>query len=373
MSFIKATLLLVLALVPIWSTAQQTVFESGKEGYSCYRIPAILKVNKTLVAFAEGRRNGCSDFGDVDIVMKTSNDEGKTWSELKLLVNNETIQAGNPAPVFDASDPRYPNGRLFLFYNTGTASEHDIVYGAGVRETWFITSEDLGVSWSQPQNITLQVHKPHEPDYNPDYNFKEDWRHHALTPGHAIQLENGRLFIPINISIGEPQNGKIPYRAGAFYSDDHGKSFKLAKILKSKGSNESTGVQLSNGEVILNARDQTEKTGKRYTARSTDNGQSWDTEEVDTYLTDPVCQGSLHIIRRKKKDLVLLSQVFHPHKRENLSLHFSTDGARTWEKTITIDKGSSAYSDLVVLSKNKVGVLYEKDDYRRIVFKEIGL
>ena len=262
---------------------------------------------------------------------------------------------------------------MFLFYNRATATEHDIVYGIGVRETWFITSEDGGESWSEPQNITLQVHKPNEPNYDPDYNFQEDWRHHALTPGHAIQLTGGRLYIPINVSIGDPENGKVPYRASAFYSDDHGQSFQLADLLNSKGSNECTAVQLSNGEIILNARDQTEKTGKRYVARSLDDGKTWRSESVDSYLSDPVCQGSFEIIRGKKRDLVLLSQVFHSDKRQNLSLHLSTDGARTWEKTMTIDAGSSAYSDLVVLSKKKVGVLYEKDDYQRIVFKESGL
>lgn len=365
--------LLLFTFLSFKNYGQQTVFESGTEGYACYRIPAILQVNKTLVAFAEGRRTGCSDFGDVDIVMKTSHDFGKTWSASQLIVNNESIQAGNPAPVVDLKDPNYPQGRLFLFYNTGTASEHDIVSGHGVRETWYITSEDEGESWSEPQNITLQVHKPNEPENNPDYTFQEDWRHHALTPGHAIQLKSGRLYVPINISIGAPVNGKIPYRASAFYSDDHGQSFQLADILKSKGSNECTAVQLSNGEVILNARDQTEGTGKRYMARSTDDGKSWYSEEIDSYLTDPVCQGSFEIIRGKKKDMVLLSQVFHANKRQNLSLHLSTDGAGTWEKTITIDEGSSAYSDLVVLSGKEVGVLYEKDDYRRIVFQNVRL
>ena len=57
-----------------------TVFESGKEGYKSFRIPAIISLrNGDLIAFAEGRVTGAADFGHVQIVMKKSTDQGKTW------------------------------------------------------------------------------------------------------------------------------------------------------------------------------------------------------------------------------------------------------------------------------------------------------
>ncbi|MFT6479429.1 MAG: sialidase-1, partial [Spirosomataceae bacterium] len=347
---------------------------SGVNGYECYRIPAIIEVKRgLLIAFAEGRRSSCSDFGDVDIIYKKSTDDGKIWSEMKSVVDYGNLQAGNPAPVLDLQDPRFPNGRLFLFYNTGTASEHDVVNGKGVREVLFITSIDFGETWSSPTNITTQVHRPNEPNVNPAYNFKEDWRHFANTPGHAIQLKNGRLFVPINYSQGDVQKGKINYHANAFYSDDHGETFQISESLDLQGSNEATAAQLSNGEVLFNARDQTEKTGKRYYARSKDNGETWYEQGIDEQLTDPVCEGSLNIIRKRKGDIVLLSHLNHERERKNLELKSSYDGGETWAKSQTIDLGSAAYSDLVVLSKKRVGVLYEKDDYQRIVFKVLAV
>ncbi len=56
-----------------------TIFESGTEGYACFRIPAIISSGKTVLAFAEGRKGGCSDTGDIDLVLKRSSDGGKTW------------------------------------------------------------------------------------------------------------------------------------------------------------------------------------------------------------------------------------------------------------------------------------------------------
>ena len=124
--------------------SEQILFENGQEGYACYRIPAILQLkNGKILSFAEGRVDGCNDFGNVDIVMKSSDDGGFNWSEQQILINNRLSQVGNPAPVVDLHDPLFPSGRIFLFFNTGTQSEKDIRNGNGERGVWFITSKIL--------------------------------------------------------------------------------------------------------------------------------------------------------------------------------------------------------------------------------------
>ena len=54
------------------------VFISGQEGYKSYRIPALICLpDGDLLAFCEGRVAGSDDFGNIDIVMKRSRDQGR--------------------------------------------------------------------------------------------------------------------------------------------------------------------------------------------------------------------------------------------------------------------------------------------------------
>jgi sialidase-1 len=244
-------------------TEPVAVFIAGTEGYQSFRIPAIVSIShKSILAFCEGRVNAAADFGDINIVMKSSKDQGRTWSDLKVIVDNKTLQAGNPAPVFDALDPAYPNGRIFLFYNTGNNHESEIRKGKGMREVWYTCSVDAGEHWSEPVNITLWVHRPLQPSLNNNYRFEEDWRSYANTPGHAFQFQSGtykgRLYVAANHSAGPPQKSFEDYQSHGFFSDDHGKTFHLTASLPLPGSNEATAAQLSANRLLLNARNQRE-------------------------------------------------------------------------------------------------------------------
>ena len=86
--------MLITATAVLAQTTPVTVFESGKEGHKSYRIPAIVTLkNGTLLAFAEGRVNNAGDFGDINIVLKRSTDQGKTWSAIQTVVNYDQLQA----------------------------------------------------------------------------------------------------------------------------------------------------------------------------------------------------------------------------------------------------------------------------------------
>lgn len=381
----KITLLLLAILTQINFCISQnkkvSVFISGTEGYKSFRIPAIIKTfNNDLLAFCEGRVNSSGDFGDIDIVMKRSTDHGKTWTSISKVVNYDLLQAGNPAPVIDNTDPAYPNGRIFLFYNTGNNHEGEIRKGKGVREVWYKTSIDNGFTWSEGVNITTQTHRPNYPQVSSTYNFKEDWRSYANTPGHGLQIlegiYRGRIFIAANHSSGAPLPNFMDYNAHAYYSDDHGKSFKLSETVNVPGSNESTAAEISNNRVMLNARNQSGHIKARLAVIGSNGGANWDTSYFDNQLPDPVCEGSiLNIGTKNKKNILAFSNAADTLRRDNLTLRISFDEGKTWPKRIPIDKSPvegakdfTAYSDLVKMNNNQIGVLYEKEGYAKIEF-----
>jgi sialidase-1 len=354
------------------------VFESGKDGYTSYRIPAIIRSpDGDLLAFCEGRVHGADDFGNIDIVMKSSKDNGATWTPLKIIADAGALQAGNPAPVVDLTDPAFPKGRIFLFYNTGNNHESEVRKGNGQREAWMITSIDNGTTWSTPVNITQHVHKPGKPD---------DWRSYANTPGHAMQFLNGpykgRIFIPANHSAGAPQEDFVDYHAHGYFTDDHGKTFQLGTPVKLPGSNESTAAILSDGRLMMNSRNQRGDIKARIISISSNGGSSWDTTYFDHNLPDPVNEGSLLSIGMKKgKSILVFSNAADTVQRNHLTLRSSEDDGRTWRKSIPVYAGDpnntkidyAAYSDLVDLGHQTIGILFEKDDYSSIVFTRTSI
>jgi sialidase-1 len=379
--FISIFLPVFLAVQLMAQSNKIPVFISGTEGHKSYRIPAIIRLpDNNLLAFCEGRVKGSGDFGDINIVLKRSGDGGKTWSSLHTIVDADSLQAGNPAPVVDLTDPAYPGGRIFLFYNTGNNHEGEVRKGKGLREVWYKTSVDAGVTWSKAENITLQTHRPRQPEVNPDYNFAEDWRSYANTPGHALQFSSGkykgRIYIAANHSKGDPKKKFEDYFAHGFFSDDHGKTFHLSETIDLPGGNEATAAQIGRNGLLLNARNQKGDLKARIIAKSNDGGQTWSSIAFDKNLPDPVCEGSIvNIGQRNRKQVLAFCNAADTTKRNNLTLRISFDEGRSWKKNILIDKTDdinkkdfTAYSDLVLLDKKTIGILYERDGYAQIVF-----
>jgi sialidase-1 len=357
-----------------------TVFKSGEDGYASYRIPAIVQHKSgELIAFSEGRVDHAGDFGNVDIVYKISKDGGRSWSRLHVAVDYDNLQAGNSAPVVDLLDPQYPEGRIFLFYNTGNNHEEAVRKGNGLRELWYITSTDGAGTWSTPVNITRQAHRPKQPHINPDYNFEEDWRTYANTPGHGFQFiagpNKGRLYVAANHNGGDPQPGNKDWNAHAYYSDDHGKTFKISDNVLFAGSNESMAAQIGENSVYMTSRNQRLNPKQRIISISHDGGHTWVSSAPDPNLPDPVNQGAVLSWKKGKGFVLAHLNAADEKDRNHLTLRLSKDGGKTWYYNKLIAKAPAgykgayaAYSDMVLINKHKIGILYEKDNYKEIVF-----
>ncbi|GGA64907.1 sialidase [Edaphobacter acidisoli] len=360
LAFFLAVVLCVCSLSEA-AAQPQMVFANGTRGYSCFRIPAIVRTPRgTLLAFAEARKYGCGDFGDVRLVMRRSRNGGKTWGSIETVAEFGTLKAGNAAPVVDTMDSRYPQGRIFLVYTTENASESKVMQGKGARRVWYRTSVDDGTTWAAPVEITTSVKLT-------------VWRAYATGPGHALELTEGphagRIVVAAYHSEGEPQPEGQSYAANAFFSDNHGATWHAGAAVNVPGSNESTTAEWPDGTVVMNSRDQSGRSRARIVSISKDGAQSWETTFVAHDLTDPVCEGSVIDYSPAKGERALLfSNAGDREHRWDLTLSVSKDGGRTWPKHTVLYAGPSAYSDIVLMPKRRLGILWELGNEGGIAF-----
>ncbi|MGV4986967.1 sialidase family protein [Streptomyces sp. NRAIS4] len=344
-------------------------FRAGHEGYASFRIPAVVGTgDRTLLAFCEGRAGSAADHGDIDIVLKRSTDGGRTWGPLQVAARNGEDLAGNPAPVV------LDTGRILLVHirAAATATEDAILRGqvedADGRRVWVQHSDDDGVSWSAPREITAQVKKP-------------GWRWYATTPGHALQLSSGRVLVPANHTLpptGGDTGAEPRYNSGhCLLSDDRGESWYLGCLDENTDGyinvNETTGAELPDGRVYFNTRNDSPSPGNRADTHSADGGRTLAKPfRPQAGLTAPVCEAS--VLQLRDPDLLLHSGPADPARRARMTIRASTDGGTTWRTAFTVDELPAAYSDLVRVDRDTVGLLYETGDfsaYETITFRRV--
>lgn len=352
------------------AVSEITLFESGKDGYDTYRIPSIIEAkNGTLLAFCEARKNGRSDTGNIDLVMKRSTDSGMSWSDQVVLWDDDQNTCGNPCPVVDQTTG---NISLLLTWNSGKVHERDIAIGFGEdsRRVFLTTSADHGQTWSEPTDITANTKA-------------QSWSWYATGPGAGIQIQNGphagRLVIPCDHK--EPQNGTIDYYSHVIYSDDAGTTWQLGGRSPQPKTNECELVELIDARLMLNMRNYRSGAKVRQVCFSSDGGATWGDQRQDKTLVEPICQASIRRIawpegsflegseargRATDAGLIVFSNPAHPTKRRQMTVRASIDDGQTWPYSKLIHQGDSAYSCLIKLPDGMVGCLYEKDGYRTI-------
>ena len=337
------------------------VFTAGERDYDTFRIPSVVATPKgTLLAFAEARRTGAGDSGDIDLVLKRSHDGGTTWSPLDVVGDNGPNTFGNPCPVVDhTTDTIW----LLTTQNRGTDREKDILAGTsqGTRTVWVMSSRDDGATWSSPEEITASVKR-------------SDWTWYATGPGIGIQTKSGRLVVPANHAVA----GTGVHHSHVFFSDDGGKRWQLGGSA-SEGTNESQVVELADGRLMLNMRNHPPKAENvRLIATSDDQGRSWSDTAANATLIEPPAQASLLRLSTATADdrnRLLFSNPASA-RRERMTVRVSYDEGHTWPVARLIHLGPSAYSSLIVLPDRSIGLLFERGDhspYERITFARFTL
>jgi sialidase-1 len=337
------------------------LFEAGKGGYALYRIPGIVVTPRgTLLAYCEARKYTGLDWDTIDILLRRSTDGGRTWEEPRQVSAVPGNVAKNPAAIAarvgKEGDVTCNNPVAIVDRQTGAVH---FLYCVEYARCYYLRSDDDGMTFTRPVDITAAFD-----GFRPDYA----WKVLATGPGHGIQLRNGRLLVPVWLSLGTGSNGHRPSCVSVIYSDDHGRTWQHGEIVCADpdpaNPSETAAVQRHDGSVLLNLRHES-KPRFRLVSESADGATHWSKPRPDEQLPEPVCMASIVRFTEQPADArnrILFANPHNPDgtQRRNLTVKLSYDEGRTWPVARSLEPGTSGYCDLAVGPDGTAYCLYER-------------
>ncbi|HOW71789.1 MAG TPA: sialidase family protein [Phycisphaerae bacterium] len=329
------------------------VFTNGADGYYMYRIPSIARSGDgTIHAIAEGRLTSTADPGGthIDLVYKRSTDGGRTWSTQLILdrhpdanltderTDNDRTSAANAVAVVDRS-----NNRLWVFdlrmpNGVGTAN---VQKNVDDLQTWARYSDDNGATWSAAQRITV----PQYEDFYPNI-------------GSSIQTRSGRLVVPATAV----RATSLFTQSFALFSHDHGLTWQAGGLMN-LATNEQQIVELTDTRLFASVR---QNSGSyRFHTFSSDTGATWSPLANGLAMT-AVASGLERYTQAGVDDPTENRILFSAPAggslgaRSRLTIKSSFDEGQTFGKPRLLYQGPAAYSDMVRLDGDEVGVFWER-------------
>lgn len=422
----------------------QCLFDYGFQDSISYRIPSLLTTKSgVVIAGADQRETIANDSpNSINFVIRRSFDGGKTWGDLQPVLSYPGHGA-NGASVIDSCVVQDQNtGRIIVLIDhfpggmgqpnaqaeigIDTNGNYLLFDGEGNGYTWnadgtvlgedgelapysvsedgtvtvlqdgkescggnvflkdgddpaqtlltartsflqMIYSDDDGETWSRPVNLNHQV--------------KKDWMAFLGTaPGNGIQLANsdyaGRLVMPVYYN-GESRTN---FSATVVYSDDGGKSWKLAKSpndgrifdgreidsrtldTESAATHEATVIERQDGTVLMLMRNQ-HPSGKVAAVESADGGETWGEVYFVDQIPEIFCQpNAVAWPTDKHRERVVFANAsqLRPYRGRGV-LRRSDDGGRTWDVARTFNPAHYVYQCMAVMPDGELGLLWERE------------
>lgn len=336
------------------------------DGVDTYRIPGLATTNKgTLIGVYDIRRNGAVDLQeDVDVGMNRSTDGGLTWESMKVIMDmgewgglpNEQNGIGDPSVLVDRQTNTIWVAAVWAHGHPGERNWWASQPGMKPEKTSqfvLVKSEDDGLTWSEPINITQQIKE-------------RNWHLLLQGPGKGITLKDGTLVFPAQFK----DKKEMPHST-IIWSKDHGTTWNIGTGAK-PNTTEAQVIELENGHLMLNMRDNRNRTDDsetngRAVYTTNDLGKTWTKHPTSrtNVLQESTCQASLikeeFLVNGEKRKLVLFSNPNTKEGRHHMTIKVSLDDGESWrEKNLLIDSGwGRGYSCMTKIDERHIGILYE--------------
>ncbi|MDO4879761.1 MAG: exo-alpha-sialidase [Capnocytophaga sp.] len=338
-----------------------------QDGIECYRIPGLVTTNSgTLIAVYDNRYNNCKDLQeDINIGMSRSTDGGQTWEPMKEILDmkewgglpNELNGVGDPAILVDKQTGTIWVAALWLHGSSvDKMAWWESKPGMSPNETGQLVltkSDDDGLTWSEPINITEQVKD-------------QQWYLFFNGPGSGISLKDGKLVFAAQYK----NSNQVPFST-LIYSADHGKTWKRG-IGAQSHTTEAQVVELSDGSIMLNARDDrnrqnyfiSDNLGGRSVFTTKNFGASWTEHPTSRKaLVEPNCMASIISYEHPNgKRYLFFSNPADTKDRINITIKASDDDGQTWNKLpqkLLYSDANFGYSCMSIIDNQYIGILYE--------------
>lgn len=352
---------------------QTDVFTENTDGFVSYRIPGVVVTARgSVLAYGEARKFSGADWGEIEVHLRRSVDGGRTFGPARQVAHcgprlpRHPVLAEHPGGKHGGPEEQTVNNPVAIATREGPVH---LLYGVEYQRAFHVRSDDDGLTWSAPVEITgaFAGFRPAWP-----------WRVLALGPGHGLQLQSGRLVVPVWIALaeGSPHGRGV---SATILSDDGGRTWRAGSIAvpndeRTPSPSEAIATELPGGRVLLLTR--TRAPGHRKVATiSPDGAGGWSRPELVPDLLEPVCMSGLitlpdaagrpsaNLVHSNPDHLGVAGRQARPgdrRDRRNLTIKLSRDEGATWPVSRVLEPGPSAYSDLAVLPDGTILCFYER-------------
>ena len=330
------------------------LFVPGDTGSKNFRIPAILKTKSgTLIAVADRRKFNQVDIPeDIDIVIRRSFDNGKSWSGTQFVIEGY----GHGHGYGDAALVQALSGKLVMVFIGGQGLWHSTPEKP--MPTYVMTSDDDGATWSEARDITHFLYGKDCPD-----PVRSRFLSSFCASGQGAVSATGRIMFAAAMRTTKE------YKLDNYliYSDDEGETWQVSDLAY-KGGDESKVLPLPDGTILMSIRNP--HRNDRIFRVSRDNGATWEEPGTDAYagLHDPACNGTPLLVKHQGKSVLIHSLPKGPRARQDGAIYHYDPTTQKWSEPYIVNPGMSAYSDMTLLDDETIGYFVEEDDQMTLTF-----